>query len=260
MARIRRFRRFPRFRRFRRSSKGTWFPVLGTNWGPDPNSDFTYQSVSFSGQSGEVENYRNVGPTQNVFAITRDITQFSDTDTALAGPSLRDIVEGNSWRLNRIVGQLQVDATEANTAINQAWPLVQVAAGFFVARTGDFDESLPDLTYDEIDPLNARNAQNPWIWRRTWLLGRPLASNVGWSANPSSNQWLSGEVGSQIDSRVKRNIVREKRLWFVIAAQGWDGQLIANVPPEGITQPYIRFNLDIRIHGVMKRGRNQGDF
>lgn len=256
MARYRRFSRKPRFRR-RRGSGGAWFPVLGTEW---ELAEFAYTDASFSGESANVANDRTSGPTQNVFPLTRDITQFSNTSTQLDGPSLRDVVEGNTWRLNRLVGKLHVDVSENNTTFNQTvWPLVQVVAGIFVARTGDIDQSLPDLTFEEIDPFQVRNVQNSWIWRNSWILSRSLASNIGFSAVPCTNAWMSGLSSPHIDTKVKRNIMREHRLWFVIGAMGWSGALTGTTP-DSAQQPYIRYNLDIRIHGLLKRGKASPTF
>jgi len=253
-----RFRRKPRISRFRRRrAGGTWFPTLGTAF----EAEAVYHDASYSGQTQTVNEDSSFGPVQNVFPVTKDFQQFSDTSTQLNGPSLRDVVEGQTWRLNRLVGQLHVDCTEDNAAVtNLIWPMVKVTAGFFVARSSDTDQSLPDLTFDEIDPSNVNNIANSWIWRRNWILSRPLASNVGFTAVPCSNAEMAWGSGPGFDSKVKRNIRREHRLWFVIGAMGWDGNAITHVDPGSTSQPYVRFNLDVRIHGIMKRGRETPSF
>lgn len=251
---IRRIRGF----RGKRRNRGAWLPVIGTQW---QSGDSIFHDASFSGGTGTVENNRAAGPEQNIFPITKDFSQFTTTSVDLDGPSLRDITEGQTWRLNRIVGKLHVDVQESNDVVsNSAWPKVQIAAGFFVARAADGDQTLPDLTFDECDPLNVNNAMNSWIWRRTWILARPLASNVGFSQVPGSNLWLDGESGPHIDSRVKRNILKEHRLWFVIGAMGWDGTSVQYTPTGGIIQPYVDFNLDVRLHGQMIRAKNSPTF
>lgn len=253
---VSRKRRFRRFRR-NRGNRGTWFPTLGTSF----ETESVYHDCSFSGQSNPVSEDNGLGPQQNVFPITKDFQQFADTSTQLNGPSLRDVVEGQTWRLNRLVGQLHIDCTEQNSAVtNLIWPLVRVAAGFFVARSSDTDQSLPDLTFDEIDPLQLNNIANSWIWRKSWILSRPLASNVGFSAVPCSNNNMGPGSGPFFDSRVKRNIKREHRLWFVIGVIGWDGNALTHIDPGSTNQPYIRFNLDVRLHGIMKRGRETPSF
>lgn len=255
-----RHRRYPRrvIRRGRRGSRGAWLPVLGTTWSSE---GFTFNDLSFSGGTGPVQDNRGQGPQQNVFPVTKDFSQFVTTSTQLSGPSLRDITEGQTWRLNRIVGQLHVDVQESNDQVgNTTWPKVQIAAGFFVARQADSDPTLPDLTFDEIDPLNVNNAQNSWIWRRSWILSRPLASNVGFAQVPGSNCWLPEGSGPFIDSKVKRNVLKEHRLWFVLGAIGWDGTSVEYNPASGFLQPYVDFNLDIRLHGQMIRAKNSPTF
>jgi len=252
------FRGYRRKRGFRRN-KGTWFPINGTTF---TNGGFAWTDVGFSFNTGTVPDDRSDGPNQTVFPVTRDITQFSNTAVDLTGPSLRDIVEGNDWMLQRIVGECHLKCTESNTTVdNSTWPNIEIAAGFFVARINDNDETLPDLTFDEIDPLQVRNAQNPWIWRRSWILQRPLASNQGFPASPCSNmEFGSAESGSHIDSKVKRRIRREERLWFVVGTIGWDGVITAFDNHEGFNQPSVHGHLDIRIFGGMRRGKNASSF
>ena len=254
-----RFSRKPRFRRFRRfrGNRGTWFPTLGTSF----EDESVYHDASFSGQTAPVFVSRGDGPQLITFPVTKDFQQFADTSTQLNGPSLRDVVEGQTWRLNRLVGQLHIDVSETNTTItNEPWSLVQIAAGFFVARSSDNDQSLPDLTFDEIDPLQVNNIANSWIWRRSWILSRPLASNVGFTAVPCSNNNMAWGSGPGFDSKVKRNIRREHRLWFVIAGMGWDGTTLSRDVTPPVEEPFFRYNLDVRIHGIMKRGRETPSF
>lgn len=257
MRRISRKPRFSRFRRFRRN-RGTWFPTLGNTLSFD---GLDYQIASWSDSTADVLDSRAEGPQAITFPITKDFTQFSDTSSSLDGPSLRDVVEGATWRVNRVVGELHLDVTEINTAVgNTTWPCLQIGAGFYVARAQEFDQSLPDLTFDEFDPFAKRNIQNSWLWRRTWILSRPLASNVGFTAIPCSNNNMGPDSGPHIDIRVKRKILREHRLWFVVACMGWNGSDIVMTPDEGVRQPKLRFNLDLRVHGQMQRGRPSAAF
>jgi len=229
---------------------------MGVLWGESPG----FFDAAFAGATDVVFDDRSLGPQQVIFPVTKDFTQFARTSTSLQGPSLRDTVEGETWRLNRLVGQLHVDVSETNTTVdNHPWPCLEVAAGFFVARASDNDPSLPDLTFDEIDCLNGNNIQNSWIWRRSWILSRPLASNVGFSAIPCSNSNMAVGSGPFFDSTVKRNIRREHRLWFTLGCIGWDGNALVKVPG-ALTEPYLRYNLDVRIHGIMKRGKESPTF
>lgn len=269
MARTGRFSRksrFSRFRRFRRGARGTWFPTLGTFWGGEGGG---YSDASFSDTSLPVGADRSNGPvsiggTNNitVIPVTKDFTAQPDPSSGTLEYTLRDEVEGQTWRLDRLVGKIHVRCGSAPGFVDttRSWGNIQVSAGFFTARSEDDAEAFPDLVPAEYDPLNILNIQNSWIWRRTWILQNPLTTNIGFSAAPCCNDWMSDLTGSYIDTKVKRNIKREHRLWFAIAPIGWNGNQVAVDPQSGDSQPSISWNLDLRIFGKMTRGRNSSSF
>lgn len=267
MARFSRFSRKPRFRRFGRKNQGTWFPVLGSSWSDE---DTTYNDVSFTLDTGQVPNAKADGTAIVTIPLTRDYTQANEPSSLALNelPSLRDFVEGQEYILKRIVGSLEV-FTESNQSASLPWTpaafwrYVKVSAGFYVARAGDTDQSLPDLTLDETDPSITTNSQDPWIWRRTWILSNPanletVATGVEVFDDLYSNRKLSDLRGPMVDTRKSnRRIRREQRVWFSLAAAGWDG-VRGSVTGSG--QPSILANLDIRIFGKMVRGKNTSAF
>lgn len=260
MARISRFSRKPRFRRFRRKgSGGTWFPTLGTRWG-DANP---YVEAGFNIDTLSLGESKEDGPNGLVIPVTKDFTQQPSTSSSLTGPSLRDYVEGQEWMLKRIVGSIHVqfrgpDNTDMSDRA-QYWQYAQVSAGFFVARAIEGQESDPDLDFAEWDPIALDNIQNPWIWRRTWLLSN-FNGNVTRDDFPIANSNYVGDAsGPYIDTKVKRKITREKRLWFALTAIGWDGNRL-DVQSLGPAQGSVTGLLDIRIFGQMRRGKNNGEF
>lgn len=263
MVRKRRFRRFRR-----RTSRGTWFPTLGTKFVVD---DTSYNDASFSDVSESVSTSRAdgvFGNPQIVIPVTHDFTQIQGISAGTTTEvSLRDVVEGQTWRLDRIVGHITVATFGIGNTLqpdtDEYWANLQIGAGFFLGRAIENDQAFPDLSSSEMDPLAAQNIQNPWIWRRTWILCNPYSRNPADfdpGGIPQSNQGIQGPTtGPSIDSKVKRKIPREYRLWFVIGALGWNGNQIS-VNPANLDQPGFKFNLDIRIFGKMQRGRNVGQF
>lgn len=241
-------------RGFRRKRRVVWFPNLGSIW---QAGELEFHDTALSGGTTAVPAQRGSGPFPDVYPVIPDFSTFTDgTDTH----TLRDDVEGQTWALERIVGRchVEVDASQGpddQTDHNAFWASVQVAAGFFIARASDTDQSLPEGTNEDIDPLNAGNTQNPWIWRKSWILANEQSFDVG--APATSNAVVTPD-GGYIDSKVRRYIPREHRLWFAISALGWHGTQIQVVGGE--VQPRVIYNLDCRILGGMRRGRNTSSF
>lgn len=272
MARFSRFSRKPRFSRKRRGNQGTWFPINGTVWNTE--GSFFYDASS-TYQIDSIQVDKGNGTSEIVDPITQDYSANAGTAGGLLiaeQPSLRDYVEGNDYILKRLVGNCLVVATGPNpqtpifSPANQ-WTHVQVSAGFFVARAGDADVTLPDLTFDEIDSLNGANIQNPWIWRRTWILSNP-ANQFVYGTTPSlstfaystyTNAAFAQGSDHHFDTKSRRRIRREERLWFSLNAIGWDGNR-AVVLGQETEQPGLKVNLDIRLFGKMVKGKNASTF
>jgi len=164
---IRRKRQFRRSRRIR-GSRGTWFPIIGTAWLGGEEGNFYDCSVTDANDS--VEPDRALGPSVSVHPVTQDYTQqpaLSSGESVDLRPSLRDFTEGQDYLLKSLVGQIVViadnpDAVDPITVPFRnylQWTHLQVAAGFFVARAQDDDQSLPDLWLAEPDPWQAKNIQ-----------------------------------------------------------------------------------------------------
>lgn len=239
---------------FRRKRKVTWFPNLGTIW---DGGEFQFHDSSLSGGTQAAQAQRAQGSSLDVYAVIPDFTVFTDGGT---DHTLRDDVEGQTWALERIVGRchVEVDASQGpddQTDHNSFWASIQVAAGFFIARASDSDQSLPEGTVDDIDPLLAGNTQNPWIWRKTWILANEQSFDVG---APATSNAVIVPDGGYIDSKVRRYIPREHRLWFAISCVGWHGTQIQVVG--GGQQPRAIYNLDCRVLGGMRRARNVSSF
>lgn len=259
MARISRFSRKPRFRRFRRKQRNVWFPVLGARW---VNGQDTYPSSNFYLRTDPVQTVLAFGADIQVTAITKDFTQEPSSAVSIAGDaSLRDVVEGQSWMLTRLVGKLHLTCrSDAGDPLDPAvaWGQVLVTAGFFVAPADDTDQNFPAASALTYDPANVDNIQNPWIWRQSWILGSPLTTQIGLDNFPMTNE-STQPSGPFFDSKVKRRIQREHRLWFVLSTIGWDG-LRSDVSGSTENQPYIDALLDVRVLGHMVRARNTSSF
>lgn len=251
-----------------RRNQGTWFPIAGTYWSVEGEEfhDATINDATVSAQSD-----KSLGTSLNVHPVTLDYTQFpSSGNSPSEGPSLRDFTEGQDYILKRLVGNftcfLGFGANQqGNFSPTDQWAHILVGCGFFVARAADADQTLPDLTVDEIDPLAAINIQNSWIFRRTWILDNPqnvypINTSGEFSWEVCSNRDYAGDMNSPFfDTKSKRRIKREERLWFAVSIIGWDGQRI-QVGGQNADNPYLNYNLDVRLFGKMVKGRTSPTF
>lgn len=254
-----------RFRRTR-GNKGVWFPVNGEIWN---NGEQSWYDAAATLATGFVGTDRATGPSQIIIPVTSDQTVLQGPSPPVGIQSLRDIVEGQNWLLKTLVGNCTVivnPSAAGGTPYTQEdkWLRVHVGAGFFVARAQDDDPTFPDLTFRDVDVLDSGNTQNPWIWRRTWILDNPanyIETETGhvtvWDT--STNRELTDPQGPFFMTKSVRRIRREERLWFTVGAIGWDGER-PNVNAPQSVQPSVSVHLDLRIFGKMMRGKNASAF
>jgi len=212
--------------RRRRKPRVIWMPTYG-GLNPDASPDTT-----FTGIRG-VLNVDTEEVIYDAFPLTFDYSfdaNLQQQAAAVGYPgSLHDIVSGNEWKLRRIVGKcfLWASGDETDSPVVQA-ALVDVAVGFIVCNTED--DGSPTTDFNTCNPLSQEGSEDPWIWRRRWLLNpyNPPTlgtdtSNIGFFANSSIPQF-NGQYGSvadgpHIDQKTSRRIHRSQRLFCVIATR-----------------------------------------
>lgn len=242
--------------RRKRKQRGTWFPVLGNNAGPE-GEDLPVAGIYASIPVPHAGNISTV-----VSQLTYD-TPKEEVANQADGTSLADVI-GSAWSLRRIVGKLWCERT---TEQLNAMPLIKVGVGFFVARAAGNDDSttsnLPvgygsvSDPYDQVrgnnySPLSMTTQREPWIWRRVWVLGGGVSEgipNINWTAQSALD-------GPHIDAKTRRIIASDNRLWVAFSA--------VLIPPQrNESSPlaeYVDFHLDYRLFGFLRRSRNQGAF
>lgn len=253
-------------RRFRRKRTQIWMPTYGNVNDPD-------ELDSVIGTAGAVNVLQDGSTTVDAFPCT-----FDDTQSAYAtqfGPvqnTLHDIVSGQEWRLLRVVGKFHASFGGLSGGQDPTFyppPAAEVALGLIVLRTDEEGNIQADI--NEVNPLAQESANDPWIFRRKWVLSSciynpPSASSsnpIGYSLNTiagamfeAGKRWPVttsgyGSVadGPHIDQKTRRLIGREERLYWMIAARMWDpSKLISSTG--GLTAPgSIFFNLDNRFVG-----------
>jgi len=189
---------------------------------------------------GGVQGGLNLEPSGEViydaFPLTwdasKDINDQGDPSVSIQEASLKDLVGGNEWRLRRIVGKFFVGATSDEIDDPAAFQsLVDVSLGFIVVKT--IDDGAPTTIFDEVNPMSIEGYDDPWIWRRRWLLnpygpgafinsGGALDTrgSYGYINFPQTNAgYGSIQDGPHIDQKTARRIHRQERLFAIIAAR-----------------------------------------
>lgn len=257
-------------RRRYRKRRGTWFPVLGHSITQDEEQ---YARADFRiGGSGQfLEPHPQNAVTQQVIPIVPDFTVGQDPNQTF---TLQDQVSGQAWQLNRIVGKIHLGAAGPQSQPDRApvdgndWPNIYVTAGFFVGPVADgtiAGQATPDGFGRDYDPMSRDNVAQPWIWRRSWMFSNPAAflgdnrfvQKAAWSLSTSVQP--SSLDGQHIDSKVKRFINREHRLFFVCSVMGYDPDWITVTGVQN-QQANINGLLDLRIYGQLRRQRNSSSF
>lgn len=259
--------------RRRKKSRGTWLPNLGTA-GSAANLDDDDLGLWFQFVLPAVVGGGAFATQTLVLPLTFDSIREDDADEL--DTNLADII-GSEYILRRIVGNLFFDrdtATDSTTGNTGGYSAVKISAGFFVARQADSSQNrdLPigAQTADEIrenySPSQNAVVREPWIWRRTWLLGRPEAdgSNSSPGGFPSSNVYYNGGTSNQyVDAKTIRRVGQDDRLFFVAAARGVGNNFVDPFVNEKVTTvgaTSVKGHLDYRLFGSLRRARQQGRF
>lgn len=244
------------FRRRRRGARSTWFPVLPTEVG-DENPTFNTSFSFVQEPQGTADNW------------TEAIAWPLINDTPLAagatteGVSLRDQVQGQTWRCDRIVGNIWCeyifDGTGEGTVTA---PRILCAAGIAVFPVDDEDPDVIELTNDEYKPFNANNSTNPWLWRRVWMLGAPnVYSGPEGAGSLRQDNSTMGTLreSSFVDTKgTKRVVQREQRMFAVFQFQ--DANIGGSLSNGSGNLPQVQWTYDLRVLGKLIAARNNSSW
>lgn len=238
--------------RKRRGPRAAWFPIIGTVFNENDRDQTWFDVIltTASGTAAAGDRYSAGGST--VFSTVLTLDDTPDVDAPDTGSSLSDFVQGQEYRLERLVGKSygairQAATDNVNVAI--------LGIGFAILPVQDASTTTPAMLEDDYNPLNASNAQAPWIWRRTWLLANNLGGNVFYYPQSTSGHGSLGD-GGHVDTRgARRRIRREQRLFMCVAASVVDPGL-----GDQLESSNIHVAADLRVLGMMRRATNQSTF
>jgi len=212
--------------RRRRRRRYLWLPVQGTA-GTGGLEENNWYGTAFS--HGTVP--ANGLPTAGVTDVTYDREQDLNTGITVATPMVEFI--SSAYMLRRIVGNVW-GSLDQNTDATRT-PAAILTCGFFVGRSEESDlqggpiaSGSTALILQNYGPQNADNAMEPWIWRRSWVLGNGLiTSAVGPSKFPPTTGNYVGVDGPRIEAKTMRRIEGDNRLYFAFEIRNYPINFIA---------------------------------
>jgi len=244
----------------RRKPRVLWLPVHGTLF------DTTAESDSYaSGLTGSLTLDQTGATATDIQAVTFDYSDSASNEEGTDFRSLQDLTSGNAYRLRRIVGKIWVAAVTQNNSETEIG-LADVCCGFIINRTDDDGNPLYTfVTQTNAGPIAQDAAQDPWIWRRRWLLSPvPAAIQYGdnnFVSNLAALNTLTGFQGQfpqttagygsvadgpHIDQKTARVISNQERLHF------WIQGRIINASPN-VNNVDLKWYLDVRLLASLRQ-------
>jgi len=236
--------------RRRKGFKGTWFPSFGTELDAD---------TQIVGLDGLITVSEDQGARTEVIALLPDqpVEDYDDFDKSLA-----DSI-GSEYALRRIVGKFCVGCSGTVPTPNSTSG--KVTLGFFIARVDPANPDLPlgapgsvftaasdEIGFDAFSPNALSTTRQPWIFRRSWLLGIPSSSI--W---PQTNtQYGSVMDGPHIDAKTRRRVKGDERLFAAISYAFFP----PFIEPEGEGGLTFQWDMDLRFFGALRKARGKGAF
>lgn len=205
----------------RRKTKVVWLP--GTNaFSADSAAIAAPNTTTWQLQTSSI--FGSIAGDHTAFEIPVTLDG-SQSDPLNATSSLADI-ESSGYRLRRVVGKVYI--LIAQSINDDTTAVFGVTAGLMVRRTGtggaaSLAQLAPAVAGEngsELNPGLIDNSMDPWVWRRSWLLGdngtnatNPLdvtqipANNYGY-------QYPGPLEGPHVDQKTARIVGPEERLFL----------------------------------------------
>lgn len=257
--------------RRKRRNRGFWLPILGTRSGEGgEGDDLTFQFALDAPAN-------NNSPDLGIVPITFDFPQEGPTLSPDAD-TLAEIA-GSEYILKRILGNCVVaNRCYYDAATDDGASAIKVDAGFFVARAGaesqgplgangpiGYGADTTQSDREQYSPGNPATAREPWMWRRTWILGNEKKAFIYENSNggapvaygycPPTNLTSDVRNGPYIDVKSRRRVRQDERLFFAIQARHWP---LADATAGD--NDIVDVSLTVRLFGTLVKARNSGTF
>lgn len=188
------------------------------------------------------------GGTGSAHTEVFPLVQDNQIDVSMLTSGTLSDYEQSSYRLRRIVGKIFVDCVQ--DAVPEFPTEFLVTAGIIVLRTRqDTGQQVPvNAVTEEYSTTMLQNIADPWIWRRSWMLGnipREAAATAPLWAENNTNGAPSVLDGPHVDAKTARLIGPEERLFLVITSNPFGGD------PQVVSVAH-RVTWDLRVLATMR--------
>lgn len=269
----------------RRRSKYTWFPTVGT--------ETIGEGATLEVLSGRTFTVGVLGTG----AISTEITPLTfdtpvdpgDVDSTARGGLVLTI--GDEYIIERVVGKCFVAMqSRRNAGDDPSEPQAAlVGCGLFVTRANDSQSGGGNQTpigsasiqerRDNYSPISEDTIREPWMWRRTWILGNDAFRSISDATQivtfnslnirsasslfpPTNAQYGSVLDGPHVDVKSVRRVRQDERLWFVVSAcmlpPSFDS--ISNAGGTKNSNGSVSGYFDFRILGQLRKAKNRSTF
>lgn len=241
-------------RRNRRRRRFTWFPNLGVDLYDDQDPQTRLSGANFA---------LNINPAGGPWARSVQPLTFDQPKNEAeitADPSLVSLadLQGSAWFLRRVVGSIQIARGFLDTTpgLVPMQPAVLVGAALAVVPWDEYSNT-PEA---DVDPLRQTDINEPWIWRKTVILGAQ-AINPAYSTNTAANALLTFPVNTSfypqsrfetVDQKTMRVISGDERLCLYVSVAALTS---ATFTPD--TDGIFGY-FDYRLLGALRRRTNRG--
>jgi len=180
----------------------------------------------------------------------------ADNQTSLAD-SIADLYSA-SYRLRRIVGKIFAGTRSKDPEETLGARIIGVTAGIIVRRSDPVTgQSVVGQTalVNNISPDRIVNSNDPWVWRRNWIMTAVRATLgvtpvFGGTLQTNNFVGMSSSLdGPHIDQKTARVVGPEERLFFTVAATVL---VLDGAPVQGET--IVDTFFDMRVLGSLKSG------
>lgn len=236
----------------RRGRRFTWFPNLGNDFYSNNSDNQRIAGTTFAVQLTAPTTGTPLGRV--IVPLTFDQPL---NEAEMPASTRLSAIQGAAWFLRRIVGSLQVARGWHNVQGSPPeHPAVLFGAALAVIPWDEYSNT-PEA---DVNPLLANDINEPWIWRRTVILGAQQVSS-SYSTNSPTNALLSFPVNStfhpqsrfeMLDQKTMRVINGDERLCFIASA--------AFMTPNdlGSNEDTVFGYFDYRLLGALRRKSNRG--
>jgi len=211
--------------RRRRRRRFYWLPNLGIQGATGGGLVAQTEIMSHDFLTALVQT--NGGVTTAITDVTFDDPRGANlADTAVTTPMAEFLRSG--YMLRRVVGNLFVHPIV--TSSPEGYSAAIVTFAMFVARADEATDNIapigsltgPEQTQN-YDPTHNDNVREPYLFRRTWILGTPFTTTGdGTNKFPTTNAgYGSAYEGTFVDQKTLRRVDGDNRLWAVLSARNY---------------------------------------